>query len=99
MVAIPLEMLLDSGRHIAASLLALGINALGHGARALEHVFRYVTKTISPLYDAYISIPLRFERMLRDSREPGGARSTRRARTVLRKSAAPERSVREEGAA
>ncbi|UCE87624.1 MAG: hypothetical protein JSU66_07920 [Deltaproteobacteria bacterium] len=99
MVAIPLEMLLDSGRHVATALLALLLDAVGHLARMFAHVFRYLTKAISPLYDAYISIPVRIERMLRAPDDAEPPRTPRSARAPLRKQPAAERPVREEGAA
>lgn len=76
MVAIPLEMLLDSSRHVGASLvtgvlsLAAGLSAaFAHGARTLFGI-------LPNLYDVYVSIPLRIERAIRDEDpadpKPGG---------------------------
>jgi hypothetical protein len=82
MVAIPLEMLLDSSRHVLvylAALLASGAGSLAfvaaRAARALAHV-------LPSVYDVYVSVPLRVERVLKRGRE-GGSKSTRRSRTKL----------------
>jgi hypothetical protein len=88
MVAIPLEMLLESSRHVLvylAAFLASGVGSLAfvaaRGARALGHV-------LPSVYDAYVSVPLRIERALKRGREEGGAREEggkpgRRSRTKL----------------
>jgi hypothetical protein len=82
MVAIPLEMLLDSSRHVLVYLAALLASSLGslafvaaRGTRALAHV-------LPSFYDAYVSVPLRIERALRRGREEGG-KAARRSRTKL----------------
>jgi len=69
LVAIPLEMLLDSGRHVAAGFGVLVLRGLGHLASALAHAARSFTQTAPSFYDVYIAIPRRIERMVR-SREP-----------------------------
>jgi hypothetical protein len=65
MAAIPLEMLIDSARHVSASLLGVLLQGIanlgrmaGYGAGALEQM-------LLSIYDVYISIPLRIEAMLR----------------------------------
>jgi hypothetical protein len=68
MVAIPLEMLLDSGRHVAAAFVAFGLSALGHLTRVLAHGMGSFSHALLGLYDVYISIPLRIERMIRGRR-------------------------------
>jgi hypothetical protein len=75
MVAIPLEMLLDSGRHVLAALTAAVLMLLGAAASALAHVIRTGFEILPNLYDVYVSIPLRIEAMLR-----GKSSSTPRAR-------------------
>jgi hypothetical protein len=65
MVAIPLEMLLDSGRHVLADLVALLLDGIGAIARLVAHVFRLVLRTLPKLYDVYVAIPLKIERSLR----------------------------------
>jgi hypothetical protein len=69
LVAIPLEMLLDSGRHVATVLVALVLSALGALARVGAHAVRIVSGVLPNLYDAYVSIPLRLEKALRERRE------------------------------
>jgi hypothetical protein len=82
MVAIPLEMLLDSSRHVLvylAALLASGLGSLAfvsaRAARALGHV-------LPSIYDAYVSVPLRIERALKREPKEGG-KSARRSRSKL----------------
>jgi hypothetical protein len=65
MVAIPLEMLLDSGRHVLAQLAVLVLHAVGNAVHVLAHVARYLTSAIPSVYDVYVAIPLRIERMVR----------------------------------
>ncbi len=82
MVAVPLEMLLDSGRHVFASLGALVLSVVGNGLKIVGHFLNSVFKMLPNLYDVYIGVPLRIERMLRggddDGRSSGsGKRGTR----------------------
>jgi hypothetical protein len=69
MVAIPLEMLLDSGRHVAATATVLVFRAVGGAARVLAHVVRHGVRMLGQLYDVYISVPLRIERAFRHAGE------------------------------
>ena len=68
LVAVPLEMLLDSGRHVLASLTALVLAGLGSAAGVLAHAMNSLTGALPNLYDVYISIPLRIERAVQDHR-------------------------------
>ena len=65
MVAIPLEMLLDSGRHVLAQLAVTALHTLGNVVQMLAHLARYLTSAIPSIYDVYVAIPLRIERMVR----------------------------------
>jgi hypothetical protein len=73
-VAIPLEMLLDSGRHVLASLAALLVGGLGQLASALEQAVRAVFHVLPSAYDVYVAIPLRLEGWLR-RRDPATQRA------------------------
>jgi hypothetical protein len=74
MVAIPLEMLLDSGRHVAAALAVLLLHAIALLGRAGAHAATRLAGMLASLYEVYIGIPLRIERMLRThGREPAPA--------------------------
>jgi len=70
MVAIPLEMLLDSGRHVAASLAAVCLGGLAALAGGVAHGVRAVFQMLPHLYDVYVSVPLRIERAWRGEDEP-----------------------------
>jgi len=77
LVAIPLEMLLDSARHVLASLLVGGLQGIGHLAGAVAHAAGALTTALTQVYDAYVSIPLRIERAVRaraSGRERGADR-------------------------
>jgi hypothetical protein len=66
LVAVPLEMLLDSGRHVFASLGVLLFRIAGAIAGAGGHVAHHLTSLVTSGYDVYIAIPLRIESMVRD---------------------------------
>jgi len=87
MVAIPLESLLDSARHVAARFAIATLHGIGAVAGALAHGARTLTVAGPSLYDVYVSIPLRVERMLRREESPrrsgAGAASTPSERRVL----------------
>jgi hypothetical protein len=81
MVAIPLEMLLDSGRHVTAAALALLLKLFGHLTSIVAHAVRSLTLALPSFYDVYIAIPLRIERLVRsDPAEAPRAVSTSRAK-------------------
>jgi hypothetical protein len=70
MAAIPLESLLDSGRHVAARLAVGLLHGAGHLAAGLAHTARFFAAAAPSLYDVYVSIPLRVERALRGEETP-----------------------------
>jgi hypothetical protein len=65
MIAIPLEMFLDSGRHVLAQLGVVALRATGHTAQVLCHLTRSLTSAIPSVYDVYVAVPLRIERALK----------------------------------
>ena len=75
MVAIPLEMFLDSGRHVVANVAEMALRVFGNLMNVLSHVVRYLAIALPSLYDVYISIPLRIERLVRNGGEPERGRS------------------------
>jgi len=70
MVAIPLEMFLDSGRHVVAHVAETALRVFGNMMNVLSHAVRYLAIALPSLYDVYISIPLRIERLVRNGDEP-----------------------------
>jgi hypothetical protein len=72
LVAIPLEMLLDSGRHVVATVLVLALQGLGQLASLAAQVSRALAGMLAQLYDVYVAIPLRIERAFRGE-PPRGA--------------------------
>jgi hypothetical protein len=61
LVAVPLEMLIDSGRHVAAMLGAAALAGVAHLAAALAHLARTLSRLLPNVYDVYVAIPLRIE--------------------------------------
>ena len=64
LVAVPLEMLIDSGRHVAAMLASHALAAVGHLAAALGHLARTLSRLLPNVYDVYVAIPLRIEQLV-----------------------------------
>ena len=85
LAAVPLEMFLDNGRHVAAHASALLVGGLGSLAFVVGRTARTLSDVLPSLYDAYVSIPLRIERAVKS------APSRRRVEAG--------RDLREEGAA
>ncbi len=65
MVAIPLEMFLDSGRHVLARASVFALHLVGHVMTIAAHLAKYLTSAIPSIYDVYVALPLRIERMIR----------------------------------
>lgn len=84
LVAVPLEMLLDSGRHVLASLGVLGLRAVGALADGGSHVARHGTGLLVSLYDVYVAIPLRIESLVSGGRGggPGSGRGSSKRRDL-----------------
>jgi hypothetical protein len=64
LVAVPLEMFLDSGRHVLGSVTVAALRLAGGIAGGVAHVSRHLTGMIANVYDVYIAIPLRIESMI-----------------------------------
>jgi hypothetical protein len=86
LVAVPLEMLIDSGRHVAAMLGGHLLAGIGHVAAALAHLAGTLSRLLPNVYDVYVAIPLRVEQAI--GREPrrrrGGDPDARRDRDTER---------------
>ena len=72
MVAIPLEMLLDSGRHVLAAVVVGVLQTLAGLGRVGAHSAGALAKMLASVYEVYISIPLRIERALRPGERANG---------------------------
>ncbi len=57
MVAVPLEMLIESSQHVLNKLLILVIVLIGYLIGAIAHLISTIMKIIIHIYDAYIIIP------------------------------------------
>ena len=85
MVAVPLEMLLDSGRHVLAAVAVAVLGTLGNIVRVIAHTAQTLTAAFPNVYDVYISIPLRVERMARNSPPEKLAKRVAHATTAERR--------------
>ena len=81
LAAIPLEMLLDSGRHVASKGAVLALHTFGGTVRVVGHGLCSVVGALPSLYDVYIAIPLRIERIWRDPDDDVVAYAEARARS------------------
>jgi hypothetical protein len=64
LAAVPLDTLLDSGRHAGVALAAWWVGALGSLCFLAARCVRAVASVLPSLYDVYVSVPLRLERWL-----------------------------------
>jgi hypothetical protein len=81
LVAIPLEMLLDSGRHVTSKLGLLLLHTFGGTVRVVGHALCSIVGALPSVYDVYIAIPLRLERIWRDPDDDVIAYAEARARS------------------
>jgi hypothetical protein len=65
MIAVPLEMLVESGRHVIGRGLALLVQGLGIAVRLCAHLVRWLAAVLVHVFDIYIVIPLQIERLVR----------------------------------
>jgi hypothetical protein len=72
MVAVPLEMLLDSGRFVLAGLAVIVLSAFGQLAHLLGRISVHASALLASLYDVYIALPLRLEGWVQNRRSGGG---------------------------
>jgi hypothetical protein len=77
LVAVPLEMLLDSGRHVMGSLGVILLRVVAMLSATGAHVTRHLTGLMASFYDVYVAIPLRIESMVRGARVDGGRKTHR----------------------
>ncbi|HEX5057257.1 MAG TPA: hypothetical protein VFX02_12275 [Gammaproteobacteria bacterium] len=57
MVAIPLEMLIETSQHVFYKFLILLVNLFGYLCNAIGYLIEYAIKILIHLYDAYIIVP------------------------------------------
>jgi hypothetical protein len=76
LVAVPLEMLLDSGRHVLASIGVLLLHVLGSLSRIAGRALQHVTNVLVSLVDVYVAVPVRIERWARSRNEWEGEDET-----------------------
>ncbi len=86
MIAVPLEMLIESGRHVVNRILVLLLHGFGLVARFIAYVLQYAILLIAHLYDAIIMIPIQIERWIRGDKAP--SRPTLTAEDMVREAAA-----------
>ena len=76
MIAVPLEMLVESGRHVVGRALDLLVRGLTLLFRLLAHLMRYLFAALTHIFDIYIVIPLQVERLFRGRGAPSPVEST-----------------------
>ncbi len=86
MIAVPLEMLIESGRHVVNRILVLLLYGFGLVARFIAYVLQYAILLIAHLYDTIIMIPIQIERWIRGDNAP--SRPTLTAEDMVREAAA-----------
>jgi hypothetical protein len=86
MIAVPLEMLIESGRHVVNRIIVLVLHGIGLVARFMAYVLQYAILLLAHLYDAIIMIPIQIERWIRGENAP--SRPTLTAEEMLREAAA-----------
>jgi hypothetical protein len=86
MIAVPLEMLIESGRHVVNRIIVLLLHGLGLVARFMAYVLQYAILLLAHLYDAIIMIPIQIERWILGDNAP--LRPTLRAEDMMREAAA-----------
>jgi hypothetical protein len=91
LVAVPLEMLLDSGRFVLAGLAVMALSALGQLAHVFGRISSHASALLVSLYDVYIALPLRLESWIQSRRGGGENEPTHGPR--------PEKRVAREGVA
>ena len=65
MIAVPMEMLVESGRHVLGRALQLLVRGSTILVRLCAHLVRYLTAVLGFLFDIYIVIPLQAERLFK----------------------------------
>jgi len=86
MIAVPLEMLIESGRHVVNRILVLLLQAFALVARCIAYVLQYAILLIAHLYDAIIMIPVQIEWWIRGEKAP--SRPSLTAEDMVREAAA-----------
>jgi hypothetical protein len=70
MIAIPLEMLVESGRHVLGKALVALLMVSSFVANVLAFLALYLILILSFLYDAFIMVPVQIERWIRGDKAP-----------------------------
>ncbi|MDH5434080.1 MAG: hypothetical protein OEY19_09050 [Gammaproteobacteria bacterium] len=64
MVAVPLEMLIESAQHALYKFLILIVLLVGYVIRTIGHIVQMIMKTLIHIYDAYIIVPAKIGEMI-----------------------------------
>jgi hypothetical protein len=97
LLAVPLEMLLESGQHVtsraAAGLLAL----VGHLSRFLSYLVGYVIQILGHLYDAYIVLPAQLAQLWESRDREGETKEKKETKKKPRRAKASARTAEAKG--
>lgn len=64
MVAVPLEMLIESSQHVLTKIVILFIKIIGYFIGMIGHLINTIMKTVIHIYDAYIIIPTKIGNLI-----------------------------------
>lgn len=70
MIAVPLEMLIETGRHVVGRGLGLLLRGAGVLVRICAHLVRYTMAVLAHVFDIFIVVPLQIERLVRGDAAP-----------------------------
>lgn len=65
MVAVPLEMLIESSQHVLSKFLVLVVTLVGYLVGIIGHLLNTLMKSVIHLYDAYIIIPTQIGNLIK----------------------------------
>ena len=72
MVAMPLELLIETSQHVIYKLMILVVVLFGHICRMIGYIVEYALKIVLHLYDAYIIVPYQLGRLVTGKSKAGG---------------------------
>ena len=70
MVAVPLEMLIESSQHVLSKLIIFVVKLVGYLVGVIGHLLNTLMKTIVHIYDAYIIIPTQIGNLFKSKSQP-----------------------------
>lgn len=69
-VALPLQLLIQSGRHVFGRSVVAGISLAALLSRVVAHAVLHLVNAVTAAFDVYIAIPLQLEKLVRRPKNP-----------------------------